>query len=121
MHTFGLYQIPCFLFRPLSCTLQTIRHPAGAQTAASFATIQLPLQKLLFSATMTHSPEKLAPLQLYQPTLFTGTGSVNQTKTTDLGKPTSGTCRKSSAVCFVVFKKSAVVPREVCVISSQLS
>lgn len=75
--------------RPLSCTLQTIRHPAGAQTAASFATIQLPLQKLLFSATMTHSPEKLAPLQLYQPTLFTGTGSVNQTKTTDLGKPTS--------------------------------
>ncbi|KAJ7333122.1 ATP-dependent RNA helicase ddx51 [Desmophyllum pertusum] len=65
--------------RPVSCNLQTIRNPPGLQTAASFATIQLPLQKLLFSATMTHSPEKLAPLQLYQPILFTATGSVNQT------------------------------------------
>lgn len=95
MHAFRMYQVLCFLFRPLSCNLQTIRQPARAQTAASFAAIQLPLQKLLFSATMTHSPEKLAPLQLYQPTLFTGTGSVNQMKTTDFGGPTSGKCGKS--------------------------
>jgi len=27
---------------------------------------------------MTHSPEKLAPLQLYQPMLFTVMGNVNQ-------------------------------------------
>ena len=105
MHAFRMYQVLCFLFRPLSCNLQTIRQPAGAQTAASFAAIQLPLQKLLFSATMTHSPEKLAPLQLYQPTLFTGTGSVNQMKTTDFGGPTSGTCGKSWPVYCVVLKK----------------
>ncbi|KAL9965510.1 hypothetical protein ACROYT_G029316 [Oculina patagonica] len=73
--------------RPVSCSLQTIRSPPGVQTAASFAKIQLPLQKLLFSATMTHSPEKLAPLQLYQPILFTVRGSVNQT--TDAGESTT--------------------------------
>ena len=63
--------------RPICCNLQTVRNPPGQQTATSFATIQLPLQKLLFSATMTHSPEKLAPLQFYQPILFTVRGSVN--------------------------------------------
>lgn len=67
-----------YTFRPISCNLQTFRDSPGQQTAASFATIQLPLQKLLFSATMTHSPEKLAPLQLYQPILFTATGSGGQ-------------------------------------------
>jgi len=62
-------------------------------TAASFASIHLPLQKLLFSATMTHSPEKLAPLQLYQPILFTVTASDNQAK--DSEESTAGTrCRK---------------------------
>lgn len=75
--------------RPVSCNLQTIRSPPGLHTAASFASIQLPLQKLLFSATMTHSPEKLAPLQLYQPILFTVTASINQTK--DSGKSTADT------------------------------
>jgi len=38
---------------------------------------------------MTHSPEKLAPLQLYQPILFTVTASVNQTN--DSGESTAGT------------------------------
>ena len=65
-------------FSSISCNLQTVRNPPGQQTVASFSTIQLPLQKLLFSATMTHSPEKLAPLQLYQPMLFTVMGNVNQ-------------------------------------------
>lgn len=30
-----------------------------------------PLQKLLFSATLTQNPEKLAPLELFKPVLFT--------------------------------------------------
>lgn len=87
---FLLLVLYCYLFnfRPVSCRLQTIRSPPGVQTAASFAKIQLPLQKLLFSATMTHSPEKLAPLQLYQPILFTVTGSVTQTN--DAGESTTG-------------------------------
>ena len=68
-------------------------------TAASFASIQLPLQKLLFSATMTHSPEKLAPLQLYQPILFTVTASVNQTK--DRGETTAGT--KCLMLCYLIY------------------
>ena len=38
--------------------------------------VQLPLQKLLFSATMTHNPEKLAPLKLYKPVLFTAVGRL---------------------------------------------
>ena len=62
----------------MCCNPQTARNPPGQQTSSSFSTIQLPLQKLLFSATMTHSPEKLAPLQLYQPILFTVTATVNQ-------------------------------------------
>lgn len=33
--------------------------------------IQKPLQKLLFSATLTQNPEKLAPLRLYRPKYFT--------------------------------------------------
>ena len=87
---FSLLVLYCYLFnfRPVSCNLQTLRSPPGVQTAASFAKIQLPLQKLLFSATMTHSPEKLAPLQLYQPILFTATGSVNQTS--DAGESVAG-------------------------------
>ena len=86
-------------FRPVSCSLETVRSPPGLHTAASFASIQLPLQKLLFSATMTHSPEKLAPLQLYQPILFTVTGSVNQTK--DSGESTAGTRCLMLHICYL--------------------
>uniref|UniRef100_A0A8C6SA43 ATP-dependent RNA helicase n=1 Tax=Neogobius melanostomus TaxID=47308 RepID=A0A8C6SA43_9GOBI len=39
-------------------------------TAASLCPPQMPLQKLLFSATLTHNPEKLQQLSLYQPRLF---------------------------------------------------
>ena len=38
--------------------------------------IQLPMQKFLFSATMTHNPEKLAPLKLYKPVLCTAVGKL---------------------------------------------
>ncbi|CAO2629025.1 ATP-dependent RNA helicase DDX51 [Lemmus lemmus] len=39
-------------------------------TAASTCSPQMPLQKLLFSATLTQNPEKLQRLGLYQPRLF---------------------------------------------------
>lgn len=37
----------------------------------------MPLQKLLFSATLTQNPEKLQQLGLYRPRLFS-TGSVHR-------------------------------------------
>ncbi|XP_030578168.1 ATP-dependent RNA helicase DDX51 isoform X2 [Archocentrus centrarchus] len=39
-------------------------------TAASLSPPQMPLQKLLFSATLTQNPEKLEKLGLHQPRLF---------------------------------------------------
>lgn len=47
------------------------RTAASHITAASLSPPQMPLQKLLFSATLTHNPEKLQQLSLYQPHLFT--------------------------------------------------
>ncbi|CAI9156918.1 unnamed protein product [Rangifer tarandus platyrhynchus] len=46
-------------------------------TAASMCCPQMPLQKLLFSATLTQNPEKLQQLGLYQPRLFS-TGSTHK-------------------------------------------
>ncbi|XP_074061325.1 ATP-dependent RNA helicase DDX51 isoform X2 [Macrotis lagotis] len=46
-------------------------------TAASMSRPQMPLQKLLFSATLTRNPEKLQELGLYQPRLFS-TGLESQ-------------------------------------------
>ena len=40
-----------------------------------FSVPRLPLQKLLFSATLSHDPEKLENLRLYQPKLFTAVPS----------------------------------------------
>lgn len=42
-------------------------------TAASLSPPQMPLQKLLFSATLTMNPEKLQQLGLHQPRLFSST------------------------------------------------
>ncbi|XP_028295961.1 ATP-dependent RNA helicase DDX51 [Gouania willdenowi] len=42
-------------------------------TAASLSPPQIPLQKLLFSATLTQNPEKLKLLDLHQPRLFSST------------------------------------------------
>ncbi|XP_061026465.1 ATP-dependent RNA helicase DDX51 isoform X2 [Eubalaena glacialis] len=47
-----------------------------AVTAASVCCPQMPLQKLLFSATLTQNPEKLQQLGLYRPRLFS-TGSAH--------------------------------------------
>ncbi|XP_010599110.1 ATP-dependent RNA helicase DDX51 isoform X2 [Loxodonta africana] len=46
------------------------RGPLRAVTAASTWAPQMPLQKLLFSATLTQNPEKLQQLALHQPRLF---------------------------------------------------
>ncbi|XP_010172970.1 ATP-dependent RNA helicase DDX51, partial [Antrostomus carolinensis] len=47
------------------------RTKPGPVTAASSCYPQIPLQKLLFSATLTQDPEKLQQLDLFQPRLFT--------------------------------------------------
>ncbi|XP_076778482.1 ATP-dependent RNA helicase DDX51 isoform X2 [Arvicanthis niloticus] len=52
-----------------SCALLERTQPQ-AVTAASTCVPQMPLQKLLFSATLTQNPEKLQRLGLYQPRLF---------------------------------------------------
>ncbi|XP_006874147.1 PREDICTED: ATP-dependent RNA helicase DDX51 [Chrysochloris asiatica] len=52
---------PCALFQ---------RELPRAVTAASTWAPQVPLQKLLFSATLTQNPEKLQQLSLHQPQLF---------------------------------------------------
>ncbi|XP_038618619.1 ATP-dependent RNA helicase DDX51 [Tachyglossus aculeatus] len=51
------------------------RTAPGVITAASSCRPQMPLQKLLFSATLTRDPEKLQQLGLYQPHLFSATGT----------------------------------------------
>ncbi|XP_066465915.1 ATP-dependent RNA helicase DDX51 [Tiliqua scincoides] len=47
------------------------RTEQGPLTAARVSCLQIPLQKLLFSATLTRNPEKLQQLNLYKPCLFT--------------------------------------------------
>lgn len=46
-------------------------------TAASLSPPQMPLQKLLFSATLTQNPEKLQQLGLHQPRLFSSIHSLS--------------------------------------------
>ncbi|XP_048199150.1 ATP-dependent RNA helicase DDX51 [Perognathus longimembris pacificus] len=59
-----------------ACALLQRRQPQ-AVTAHSTCYPQMPLQKLLFSATLTQNPEKLQRLGLYQPRLFS-TGLVQR-------------------------------------------
>ncbi|KAK1156363.1 hypothetical protein AOXY_G25321 [Acipenser oxyrinchus oxyrinchus] len=51
------------------------RAEPGPVTAASLWQPQMPLQKLMFSATLTQNPEKLQQLGLHQPRLFTSAHS----------------------------------------------
>ncbi|XP_065056118.1 ATP-dependent RNA helicase DDX51-like [Rhopilema esculentum] len=51
-------------------TLLEGRCGRGHLVASSIDRNELPLQKLLFSATMTQNPEKLGPLNLYNPVFF---------------------------------------------------
>ena len=60
-------------------TPSSVGHPTGPggvvqDTADSLLGSDVPLQKLLFSATLTQNPEKLALLRLYRPLLFSSLG-----------------------------------------------
>eukprot|EP01134_Creolimax_fragrantissima_P000061 CFRG0061T1 len=50
--------------------LHTYRESPSGMTPSSNARTSTPLQKLIFSATLPHNPEKLASLQLHQPRLL---------------------------------------------------
>ena len=50
---------------------------AGQETAEGLLGSEVPLQKLLFSATLTQNPEKLALLRLYRPLLFSSLGATS--------------------------------------------
>ncbi|KAM4711604.1 ATP-dependent RNA helicase DDX51 [Anableps anableps] len=66
--------------RPEARTLFTRAEPACI-TAASLSPVQMPLQKLLFSATLTQNPEKLQQLSLHQPQLFSSVHSPSSSTT----------------------------------------
>lgn len=72
MHQSWLSQVVNAVYLPENegCNLFR-RTEASHITAASLSPPRMPLQKLLFSATLTHNPEKLQQLSLYQPRLFT--------------------------------------------------
>ncbi|XP_078679702.1 ATP-dependent RNA helicase DDX51-like [Branchiostoma floridae x Branchiostoma belcheri] len=56
------------------------RTEPGPLTAANAAKMQQPLQKLLFSATLSQNPEKLQQLNLFHPRLFTSVVRHGQRK-----------------------------------------
>ncbi|KAI8504948.1 ATP-dependent RNA helicase ddx51 [Branchiostoma belcheri] len=56
------------------------RTEPGPLTAANAAKMQQPLQKLLFSATLSQNPEKLQQLNLFHPRLFTSVVRHRQRK-----------------------------------------
>lgn len=58
--------------------------------ASKFQQNQLPLQKLLFSATLTQNPEKLSQLSLFKPILFV-TQTSNKTEINDSTETTVAT------------------------------
>ncbi|XP_072218782.1 ATP-dependent RNA helicase DDX51 isoform X2 [Leuresthes tenuis] len=73
MHQSWLSQVLKGVFssggEPEAMTIFRRREPKNV-TAASLSPPQMPLQKLLFSATLTQNPEKLQQLVLHQPRLF---------------------------------------------------
>uniref|UniRef100_A0A8C0IMC9 ATP-dependent RNA helicase n=1 Tax=Chelonoidis abingdonii TaxID=106734 RepID=A0A8C0IMC9_CHEAB len=74
MHQNWLHQVVKAVFRAeddSGTNMLFQRTEPGPVTAASTCCPQIPLQKLLFSATLTRNPEKLQELGLYHPRLFT--------------------------------------------------
>ncbi|XP_070781932.1 ATP-dependent RNA helicase DDX51 [Enoplosus armatus] len=73
MHQFWLSHVAKAVYRPgggpEAASIFRRTEPACV-TAASLSPPQMPLQKLLFSATLTQNPEKLQQLGLHQPRLF---------------------------------------------------
>ncbi|XP_077691274.1 ATP-dependent RNA helicase DDX51 isoform X2 [Eretmochelys imbricata] len=84
MHQNWLHQVVKAVFRAeedSGTNMLFQRTEPGPVTAASTCCPQIPLQKLLFSATLTRNPEKLQQLGLYQPRLFTSVYSEKQAVT----------------------------------------
>uniref|UniRef100_A0A8C3F1F4 ATP-dependent RNA helicase n=1 Tax=Chrysemys picta bellii TaxID=8478 RepID=A0A8C3F1F4_CHRPI len=84
MHQNWLHQVVKAVFRAeedSGTNMLFQRTEPGPVTAASTCCPQIPLQKLLFSATLTRNPEKLQQLGLYQPRLFTSVYSEKRAVT----------------------------------------
>uniref|UniRef100_A0AAQ6ALD4 ATP-dependent RNA helicase n=1 Tax=Amphiprion ocellaris TaxID=80972 RepID=A0AAQ6ALD4_AMPOC len=82
MHQSWLSQVVKVVYRSGSGseTTSIFRRTEPAHiTAASLSPPQVPLQKLLFSATLTQNPEKLQQLGLHQPRLFSSVHSQSST------------------------------------------
>ncbi|XP_078082930.1 ATP-dependent RNA helicase DDX51 [Mustelus asterias] len=74
MHQDWLNQVVKAVYQVGECSAPSTlfqRTEPGVCTAASHSRLQMPLQKLLFSATLTQDSEKLQQLALHQPQLFT--------------------------------------------------
>ncbi|XP_068187611.1 ATP-dependent RNA helicase DDX51 [Antennarius striatus] len=87
MHQSWLTQVVKAVYRsgsgPEALSIFRRTEPAYV-TAASLSPPQMPLQKLLFSATLTQNPEKLQLLGLHQPRLFSSIHSqTNATSNTN--------------------------------------
>lgn len=82
MHQSWLSQVTKAVYRPrrVSEAVSIFKRTEPAPiTAASLSPPQMPLQKLLFSATLTQNPEKLQQLGLHQPRLFSSVHSQSTT------------------------------------------
>ncbi|KAK2537978.1 Ddx51 isoform A [Columba livia] len=79
------------------------RTKPGPITAASSCYPQIPLQKLLFSATLTQDPEKLQQLNLFQPRLFTSVYSEKKSlgEGTETEQDTKYTLPEGLSQCYV--------------------
>ncbi|NXM94360.1 DDX51 helicase, partial [Sylvia borin] len=79
------------------------RTKPGPITAASSCCPQIPLQKLLFSATLTQDPEKLQRLDLFQPRLFTSVYSEQNRDGTETAQDTNNkyTLPEELSQCYV--------------------
>ncbi|XP_046364919.2 ATP-dependent RNA helicase DDX51-like [Haliotis rufescens] len=66
------------------------REIPGPLTVANCSRLQIPLQKLLFSATLSQNPEKLQHLKLFQPRLFTSVVKVTLDEEKRVGRALTG-------------------------------
>ncbi|NXH85312.1 DDX51 helicase, partial [Edolisoma coerulescens] len=85
------------------CKMLFQRTKPGPITAASSCSPQIPLQKLLFSATLTQDPEKLQQLDLFQPRLFTSVYSEKNRDGTETEQDTNNkyTLPEGLSQCYV--------------------
>ncbi|XP_010874260.2 ATP-dependent RNA helicase DDX51 isoform X1 [Esox lucius] len=82
MHQSWLSQVTKAVYRHRSDSERVSvfkRTEPAHSTASSLSPPQMPLQKLLFSATLTQNPEKLQQLGLDQPRLFSSVHSLTKT------------------------------------------